>query len=153
MQIALIQPEIAGNVGTILRMCACFDVHCHVIEPCGFPFGERALKRAGMDYLELATLHRHDSWDAFASWAEEAGKSFALMTTKGALPLPEAEFDRNDILILGSESAGAPPSAHDAARIRVRIPMRDETRSLNVAIAAGIALGEGLRQTGGYPAT
>lgn len=152
MEIALYQPEIAGNVGTILRMAACLNVRCHIIEPCGFAFGERALKRSGMDYLELAVLQRHASWDAFTGWAEENGKTMVLMTTKGAQPLPRATFRHDDILIMGSESAGAPQAVHDMARIAVRIPMQRETRSLNMAIAAGIALGEALRQTSGYPA-
>lgn len=152
MEIALFQPEIAGNVGTVLRMAACFDVRCHIIEPCGFPFGERALRRSGMDYLELAALQRHVSWDAFYDWARDNAKTVILMTTKGAQPLTSTVFHPDDILVMGSESAGAPQAVHDSARIAVRIPMRRETRSLNIAIAAGIALGEALRQTGGYPA-
>lgn len=151
MEIALFQPDIAGNVGTILRMSACFNVRCHIIEPCGFPFGERALKRSGMDYLELAALHRHADWNGFTHWAKDNGKNIVLMTTKGATPLPSAKFETDDILLMGSESSGAPDHVHDAARLKIRIPMQSNTRSLNVALAAGIALGEGLRQTESYP--
>jgi len=152
MEIALFQPDIAGNVGTILRMSACFDVRCHIIEPCGFPFGERALKRSGMDYLEMAALKRHADWYAFTHWAADNDKSVVLMTTKGSVPLPSAKFEESDILLMGSESKGAPEYVHDTARMKIRIPMREDARSLNVALAAGIALGEALRQTESYPA-
>lgn len=152
MEIALFRPDIAGNVGTIIRMCACFDVRCNIIEPCGFPFGERALKRAGMDYLELATLKRHADWHAFRNYAASDGKAIKLLTTKGGSLLPAANFDASDILLMGSESAGVPSYVNKVVAGEIRIPMQKKARSLNVALAAGIALGEALRQTGQYPA-
>ncbi len=151
IDIALFQPDIAGNVGTILRMSACFGVRCHIIEPCGFAFGERALKRAGMDYLDGSEYIRHADWSEFAKWTATQNRKIALMTTKGSKPLPDAEFSESDIILMGSEAAGAPDYVHDIASTRVHIPMRSGFRSLNVAVAAGIALGEALRQTDQYP--
>lgn len=148
MRIALYQPDQAGNVGTILRLAACLAVAVDIIEPCGFPFSDRALKRAGMDYLEMAEVTRHQHWEAF--WAASAGR-IVLLTTGGGVRLPEARFDAGDILLLGSESSGVPRRVHDEAALRVRIPQAPGTRSLNIAVAAGIALAEGLRQTGGWP--
>lgn len=148
MRIALFQPDQAGNVGTILRLAACLGVPVDVIEPCGFPWADRALKRAGMDYAEIANVTRHESWEAFA--AQAAGR-IVLLTTRGATPLPTARFEAGDILLLGSESAGAPPAVHHRADVRVRIPQAPGTRSLNLAVAAGIALAEALRQTDLWP--
>lgn len=148
VRLALHQPDIAGNVGTILRLAACFGVPVDVIEPCGFPFSDRKLKRAGMDYAAGAEVRRHADWAAFAAAA--TGR-IVLLTTQGGTRLPDARFERDDILLLGSESAGAPAHVHEAAALRVRIPMKPGLRSLNVAVAAGIALGEALRQTGDWP--
>ena len=152
MEIALFQPDIAGNVGTTLRTAACFGVPAHIIEPCGFPFGEAALKRAGMDYAARASITRHADWSSFLDWSVGAGKRLVLMTTAGAAPLPSFAFESGDVLLLGAESSGVPPHVHDKVDARVAIPMRAGFRSLNVAVAAGIALAEALRQTKGFPA-
>ena len=148
MRIALFEPDQAGNVGTILRLAACLGVPVDVIEPCGFPWSDRALKRAGMDYAAIANVARHSGWPSFE--ASLAGR-LVLMTTKGALPLPAARFEAGDTLVMGSESRGAPPEVHARADLRVRIPQVPGTRSLNIAVAAGIALAEALRQTDGWP--
>ena len=152
MEIALFQPDIAGNVGTILRTAACFGAPAHIIEPCGFPFGDAALKRAGMDYAVRAIVRRHADWNDFMDWRAEAARRLVLLTTAGATPLPAFTFEPGDLLLLGAESSGVPPYVHDAATARVAIPMREGFRSLNVAVAAGIALAEALRQTKGFPA-
>ncbi len=148
MRIALYQPDIAGNVGTILRISACFGIPVDIIEPCGFAFSERALKRAGMDYIDPTTITRHADWDNFT--ATRRGR-IVLLSTKADLPLVNARFEPDDIILLGSEGAGVPNDVHDAADLRVRIPMRPGFRSLNVAVSAGIALAEALRQTEGWP--
>lgn len=148
MRLALYQPDQAGNVGTILRLAACLGVPVDVIEPCGFPWGDRALKRAGMDYAEIANVTRHDDWTRFAAAAEER---IILLTTAGSERLDDARFEPGDILLMGSESAGVPPEVHAHADLRVRIPQSAGTRSLNIAVAAGIALAEALRQTKGWP--
>ena len=148
MRIALYQPDQAGNVGTILRLAACLGVPVDIIEPCGFPWSDRALKRAGMDYAEIASVTRHESWDAFHAARE--GR-LVLLTTKGAAPLPSARFQPGDVLLLGSESSGVPDEVHGRADLRVRIPQVAGTRSLNIAVAAGIGLAEALRQTDGWP--
>lgn len=148
MRIALYQPDIAGNVGTILRMAACFGIPVDIVEPCGFPFSDRGLKRAGMDYAAEAEICRHADWDGFA---ESVAGRRVLLTVRGETPLPAAAFTAGDVLIAGSESAGVPPAVHEAAALRVRIPMRPGMRSLNVAVATGIALGEMLRQTQRWP--
>ena len=148
MRLALFEPDQAGNVGTILRLAACLGVPVDIIEPCGFPWSDRALKRAGMDYAEIAEVTRHESWTAFQ--ARLPGR-LVLMTTKAALPLPSASFEPDDTLLMGSESRGAPDEVHARADLRVRIPQAAGTRSLNIAVAAGIALAEALRQTNGWP--
>lgn len=146
MRIALYQPDQAGNVGTILRTAACFGVPVDLIEPCGFPFSDRALKRAGMDYAELAEVTRHADWTAFE--AGLAGRLVLFTTAADAVPFYEAGFEGGETLLFGSESRGAPPDVHDRADVRVRIPQVPDTRSLNLAVAAGIGLAEALRQTG-----
>nr|WP_294810632.1 tRNA (cytidine(34)-2'-O)-methyltransferase [uncultured Sphingomonas sp.] len=148
MRIALFQPDIAGNVGTILRLGACLNVPVDLIEPMGFPWSDRALARAGMDYAAQAEVRRHADWEAFA--AQVPGR-IILLTTRGGTRLDEARFAPDDTLLLGSESAGAPDFVHDRADLALRIPLAPGFRSLNVAIAAGVALGEALRQTGGWP--
>jgi tRNA (cytidine/uridine-2'-O-)-methyltransferase len=150
MEIALYQPDIAGNTGTILRTAACFGVPVHIIEPCGFAFGDRALARAGMDYARAASVTRHTDWDAFARDRAAARVRIVLLTTKGATRLDDFIFYPGDTLLLGSEGAGVPDMVHAAVPARVRIPIHDGFRSLNVAVAAGIALGEALRQTKGF---
>lgn len=148
MRIALYQPEIAGNVGAILRLSACYGVPVDIIEPCGFAFSDKRLARAGMDYVADAEIVRHAGWDAFD--AQRRGR-IALMTTRGSIPIHEARFEADDILLMGSESAGVPDPVHDVADLRVRIPLRPGFRSLNLGMSAGIALTEALRQTGGMP--
>ena len=148
MRIALYQPDIAGNTGTILRMAACFGIPVDIIEPCGFPFSDRKLKRAGMDYAAAAEIGRHADWDSFR--AAVSGR-IALLTAHGDVPLPDARFSAGDILLAGSETAGVEKTIHDQADLRIRIPMQTGFRSLNVAVALGIALGEAMRQTEAWP--
>jgi len=143
MRIALYQPDIAGNVGTILRLAACMGAGVDLIEPMGFAFGDRAMARAGMDYARGADVVRHADWDAFA--AQVAGR-LVLLTTKGAGSLYDARFAADDVLLFGSEGAGVPDAVHDRADVRITIPMRPGFRSLNVAVAAAMTLGEALRQ-------
>ena len=148
MRLALYQPDQAGNVGTILRLGACLGVPIDIVEPCGFPWSDRALKRAGMDYAGIAAVARHASWEDF----ERATRGrLVLLTTSGDVRLDEATFDSGDVLLLGSESRGVPAAVHASAALRVRIPQVPKTRSLNIAVAAGIALAEALRQTKRWP--
>ncbi|WP_028965095.1 tRNA (cytidine(34)-2'-O)-methyltransferase [Sphingomonas phyllosphaerae] len=149
MRIALYQPDIAGNVGTLLRLGACLGVAVDLIEPMGFPWSDRALARSGMDYAGKVEVRRHVDWDAFL--AASTGR-IVLATTTGAVPLTDARLRPDDILLLGSEGAGVPPDVHDRADLRVRVPMRAGLRSLNVAVAGAMLLGEALRQTDGWPA-
>ena len=148
MRIALHQPEIAGNVGAVLRLGACLGLPVDVIEPCGFAFSDRAMARSGMDYAERHAAHRHADWDTFLG--AKRGR-LLLFTTRSAIRLPEVVFEPDDILLFGSESAGAPDYVHDVAEIRVRIPIAADARSLNLSTACAIAAGEALRQTGGWP--
>lgn len=145
----MFQPDIAGNVGTILRLGACLGVGIDLIEPMGFPWSDRALARAGMDYAAQASVVRHVDWETFR--AQLPGR-LVLLTTRGAVPLPSARFDASDTLLLGSEGSGVPEAVHAAADLAVAIPMRPEMRSLNVAVAGAMVVGEALRQTGGWPA-
>lgn len=149
MRISLYQPDIAGNVGAVLRTAACFGVACDIIEPCGFAFSERALKRAGMDYAAHAEIARHADWNTFL--ASVGNARIILMSSKASIPLPTFHFRPDDILLMGSESSGAPAAVHDRADARVYIPMASGFRSLNISVSAGIALAEGLRQTGQFP--
>jgi tRNA (cytidine/uridine-2'-O-)-methyltransferase len=148
MRLALYQPDIAGNVGTILRLAACFHVEVDLIEPMGFAFSDRALARAGMDYAAQAKVTRHRDW---ATFERQVAARLVLLTTRGGTRLDAVSFAPDDVLLLGSESAGVPDDVHDRAEVTVRIPLAAGFRSLNVAVAAGIALAEGLRQTGGFP--
>ena len=152
MRLALFEPDIAQNTGTILRLAACLGVGVDLIEPAGFPIGSHAMRRAGMDYLDHVEMRRHSSFAAFAGWlAGETNARLVLLTTSAARPYTEFTFQDGDILLLGRESAGVPPEVHRRADARIRIPMRDGMRSLNVAVTAAMALGEGLRQTGLFP--
>jgi len=146
MHLALFQPDIPQNTGTLIRLGACLDVPIHIIEPCGFPFSDRALKRAGMDYIDLAVINRHASWERFLTSIGEA--RIVLLTTKAADPYTAFEFRADDVLLLGRESAGVPDDVHDRADARIIIPMNKQARSLNVAIAGAMVLGEALRQIG-----
>lgn len=150
MRLALFEPDIAGNVGTILRLGACLGIAVDLIEPMGFPWGDRALARSGMDYAEKVEVVRHADWEAFA--AALPGR-LVLFTTRGATPLPGARFESDDTLLFGAEGSGVPDFVHARADLAVRIPLRPGLRSLNVAVSAGIGLAEALRQTGGWPQT
>ena len=147
MRLALFEPDIPQNTGTLLRLAACFGIPVDVIEPCGFVFNDRKMRRAGMDYLDMVDCVRHDSWEKF--YAQHQGR-IVLLTTKGSRPYHTFDFKDDDILLLGRESAGVPDSVHHAADARLRIPMRADTRSINVAMAGAIVLSEALRQTGHF---
>lgn len=150
VKLALYQPDIAQNTGTILRLCACLDIGVDIIEPCGFPFSEAKFRRAGMDYLDQVALERHNDFDAFHSTIKQSGRRLVLLTTKAASNLYDFQFSAHDTLLLGRESAGAPDSVHKIADARLKIPISEHCRSLNVAVSAGIAASEALRQTGGF---
>lgn len=149
MRLALYQPDIAQNAGAMLRLAACLDLPVDVIEPCGFVFGDAKLRRAGMDYLDHVELVRHISWAAFRPTVP--GR-LVLLTTKGSILYTDAAFRPDDTLMVGRESAGVPDEVRDSADLRLRIPMRRGLRSLNVALAAAMVLGEAMRQTGSWPA-
>jgi tRNA (cytidine/uridine-2'-O-)-methyltransferase len=148
MQIALYQPDIPQNAGTILRLCACMGASAHIIEPAGFAVSDRHFRRAGMDYLERVDWQRHDSWTKFEEWRRQSGCRLLLFTTKGATPYLDFRYQTSDILLFGRETAGVPQAVAEAADARLVIPIRSGLRSLNVAMAAAMALGEALRQTG-----
>ncbi|HEY3890944.1 MAG TPA: tRNA (cytidine(34)-2'-O)-methyltransferase [Bradyrhizobium sp.] len=147
MQIALFQPDIPQNTGTILRLCACLDVAAHIIEPAGFPVSDRHFRRAGMDYLDQVTIKRHDSWSAFEQWRNDGAHRLILFTTKASGSYLDYRYGETDILLFGRESAGVPDDVAATADARLVIPIRPRLRSLNVAMAAAMALGEALRQT------
>jgi tRNA (cytidine/uridine-2'-O-)-methyltransferase len=149
MQLALYEPDIPQNTGTILRLCACLGVTAHLIEPAGFPISDRHFRRSGMDYLEAVTIARHASFSAFDEWRRSQNLRLVLFSTRAATPYLEHAFNSADILLFGRESAGVPDRVHDAADARLLIPMQPGLRSINVAMAAAMALGEALRQTGG----
>jgi tRNA (cytidine/uridine-2'-O-)-methyltransferase len=151
MRLALFQPDIAGNVGAIMRLAACWQIPLDVILPCGFIWSDRQLKRAAMDYGVQADLHRHADFESFAQATLAGGARIVALTSKGDTSLHEVAFARDDILLMGQESAGLPDFVLGRAAIRARIPMAGGFRSLNLGMAAGIALGEALRQTGGFP--
>jgi len=153
MRLALFQPDIAQNTGAILRLGACLGVPVDIIGPCGFLFSEQGFRRAGMDYLERADWRRHASWEAFmtARAGEGAGR-LVLLTSKAAVPYTGFAFAAGDTLLFGRESAGVPEIVHESADARLRIPMRPGLRSLNVAQAAAMVVGEALRQTERFPA-
>jgi tRNA (cytidine/uridine-2'-O-)-methyltransferase len=149
IEIALYQPDIAPNTATIARLCACFGLKLTIIEPAGFAFSDSAFRRAGMDYLNQVDLVRSPSWAAFH--AANSRRRMVLLTTKATQNHVSFQFEANDILVLGRESAGVPDSVHDALPHRLRIPMRPQTRSLNVDLAAGMVAGEALRQLEQFP--
>lgn len=144
--LALYQPDIPQNAGALARLAACLGVELHIIEPCGFLLDDRRMRRAGLDYLDLASLVRHASWEAFQATGATTGRRTVLLTTRGSTPLPRFRFTPGDILLLGQESAGVPDAVHAAAEARIRIPLRPPARSLNVAMAGALALWEALRQ-------
>ena len=151
MRIALYQPDIAGNVGTILRLAACWQIGVDIILPCGFPASDAQLRRAAMDYGGQVDVIRHVDFAAFAQVRLTGGARLVALTGRGDIRLPDAEFATSDILLMGRESAGLPDEIHAQSDMRVRIPMAPGFRSLNLAVATGIALGEALRQTKQLP--
>ena len=148
MRIALYQPDIAGNVGAILRTAACLGLGVDLIEPMGFAWSDKALARSGMDYVGQVDVVRHVDWDAFLG--QVTGR-IVLLTTRGAVRLDVAAFAADDVLLMGSEGAGVPEDVHARADMRVLIPMRAGMRSMNISVATGIVAAEALRQTGGWP--
>ncbi len=144
--IALYQPDIAQNLGTTLRTAACFGCHTHIIEPCGFPFDDRKLKRSGMDYIDFSTITRHASWQHFVHWLESSQHRLILTTTKTNQAYTHFTFTDNDIIMAGRESAGVPDEVHDYCKNRVTIPMQGTSRSMNVAVSTAIILSEAVRQ-------
>jgi tRNA (cytidine/uridine-2'-O-)-methyltransferase len=145
--IALYEPDIPQNTGTILRLCACLGITAHLIEPAGFPVTDRAFRRAGMDYLDQVTILRHASWAAFETWRREQGLGLALFTTRGGTSYLDHDYRRPQVLLFGRESAGVPDHVVEAADARLVIPMREGMRSLNVAMACAMAAAEMMRQT------
>ena len=151
MRLALFQPDIPQNLGAAIRLGACLGAPVDVIEPCGFPVSDRALKRAALDYAQIADITRHPGWDSFRTEAARKNRRIVLLTTKGATPITDFRFEADDVLLLGRESAGVPEEVHAAAGARLVIPLVAGARSLNVVTAAAIALGEALRQIKAFP--
>ena len=154
MRLALFQPDIPQNTGTLLRLGACLDIELDIIEPCGFIFSEHNLKRAGMDYLNLVTYRRHKSWEHFLAYRTEHPDEYGriiLLTTHASQPYTDFKFEKNDIILMGRESAGVPPEVHQTADARLLIPMNEKARSINVAVSAVMVVGECLRQTNSFP--
>ncbi|MGO4571375.1 tRNA (cytidine(34)-2'-O)-methyltransferase [Microvirga sp. 2TAF3] len=160
-RLALYQPDIPQNTGTMLRLAACLGVPVEIIEPAGFDVSDRNLRRSGMDYLDRVAITRHISWRSFEAWRQESKMSSSkapsskprliLATTKAATPYASFAYEPDDIILVGRESAGVPDEVHDAADARIIIPMQPGLRSLNVAVTAAMILGEALRQTGSFP--
>ncbi len=148
MRIALYEPDIPQNTGTILRTCACLGAEAHIIEPAGFPVTDRAFRRAGMDYLDQVALLRHGSFAAFEDWRRRERLTLVLLTTGAPRSYLDHTFADDQVLLFGRESAGVPDTVHQAADFRLRIPLRPGMRSLNIAVAAAMVAGEALRQTG-----
>ncbi len=151
MIVCLYQPDIPQNTGSLIRLCACMGVALHIIEPCGFIFDDKKMRRAMMDYYDLASVTRHQSWEKFLDYCQTRGR-LILLTTKAEDNYTEFTFRPDDILLLGSESKGAPQTVHGKADARIKIPLHAEARSLNIAQAASMILGEALRQTNQFPA-
>ena len=151
MRIALYEPDIPQNTGTILRTCACLGVEAHIIEPAGFPVTDRAFRRAGMDYLDRVTIVRHADFASFEDWRRQERLKLVLMTTAGAQNYLDHAYQDDQIVLIGRESAGVPQAVHDAAEVRLRIPVVAGLRSLNIAVSAAMVMGEALRQTAAFP--
>lgn len=153
MQIAFYQPDIPQNIGSAMRLAACMGVAMHIIEPCGFIFDDKRIRRSGMDYTEQAEMQRHMSWEAFLAWrAREHPKArLVLLSTKSSALLQDFSFQPDDILVAGRESAGVPDEVAEICDARLRIPMTPESRSLNVVISTAMVLWEGLHQTATHP--
>jgi tRNA (cytidine/uridine-2'-O-)-methyltransferase len=150
MRLALFQPEIPQNTGTMIRMAACFGIAVDIIEPCGFVFDDRRLARSGMDYLHGAEIRRYISFESYMN--EKPKGRLILLTTKSSVPYTHFSFEKDDILMMGRESSGVPEEVHQTVDARLLIPMRKQFRSLNVAVSCGIVLGEAMRQTGLFDA-
>ncbi len=149
MRLALYQPDIPQNTGTMMRLAACLGTGLDLIEPCGFVLDDRRLRRAGMDYLDSLDLVRHRSWDSFR--AARQGQRLVLLTTRASLSFTDFAFRPDDLILVGRESAGVPDEVHQAADAAILIPLHPPARSLNVALAAAMVLSEALRQTGSLP--
>jgi tRNA (cytidine/uridine-2'-O-)-methyltransferase len=152
VDLVLYQPDIAQNTGTLLRLGACLGVTVHIIHPTGFPFSHRELKRGGLDYLDQAEIVEHDSYEHFDRWRRDEGRRLVLLTTKTSQSAYTFTYIEQDIIMLGRESAGVPEAVASASDARIRIPMRPGLRSINVAVAAAMIVGEALRQTNGFNA-
>ena len=150
VDLALYQPDIANNTGTLIRLGACLGVAIHIIHPTGFVFSAKTLARAGLDYIDHAAVREHVSWTQFDQWRRGEKRRLVLLTTKAQISAYATAYTADDILMVGRESAGVPDVVADAADLRVRIPMRDGLRSINVALAATLILGEAKRQTDGF---
>jgi tRNA (cytidine/uridine-2'-O-)-methyltransferase len=151
IRLALYQPDIAQNTGTILRLAACLGLGVDIVEPAGFPVSDKSFRRSGMDYLDHVAWTRHDDFAAFERWRAAEGRRLVLMTTRAALPYTDFAFNPGDIVMAGRESAGVPEDVHAAADARILIPMVPAMRSLNVAVSVAMVAGEALRQLGGFP--
>ena len=151
MNIALFEPDIPQNVGTIIRLSACMNVKLHIIEPCGFPFSIKALRRSAMDYADIADVEQHKSWQHFNEAREKNGLRLILLTTKTKNNYLDFSFQESDVLLVGRESAGVPKLVEEASNEKITIPMNESTRSLNVAISLAMVLGEALRQVDAMP--
>ncbi|MBP5352358.1 MAG: tRNA (cytidine(34)-2'-O)-methyltransferase [Alphaproteobacteria bacterium] len=154
MRLALYQPDIPQNTGTLLRLGACLDLPIDIIEPCGFMFNEKAMRRAGMDYLDFVNYRRHNSWNDFLQYRQEHPDEYGrliLLTTHGQQSFIDFKFEPNDIILMGRESAGVPENVHQLADAQLLIPMNEHARSINMAVSAAMAVTEGLRQTNGFP--
>ena len=149
MRIALYEPDIPQNTGTILRTCACLGAEAHIIEPAGFPVTDRAFRRAGLDYLDRVTITRHGSFQAFEDWRRSERLTLVLLTTAAETSYLDHIYRADQVLLFGRESAGVPEAVHKAADARLHVPIRDGLRSLNIAVAVAMVAGEALRQTGG----
>lgn len=154
MRLALFQPDIPQNTGTLLRLGACLNLALDIIEPCGFIFNEKAMKRAGMDYLDIVEYKRHTSWQTFLDYRQQHPEKYGrivLLSTHADMPYTNFKFQSNDIILMGRESAGVPEAVHNIADSRLLIPMTPQTRSINMAISAAMVVGEALRQTNLFP--
>lgn len=151
MRIALYEPDIPQNTGTILRLCACLGAEAHIVEPAGFPVTDRAFRRAGMDYLDRVRIARHASFAAFEDWRRREGVRLVLLTTAAETSYLDHAYRADEVILLGRESAGVPEAVHRAADMRLRIPMAPGLRSLNIAMAMAMVAGEALRQMGSFP--
>jgi tRNA (cytidine/uridine-2'-O-)-methyltransferase len=151
LTIALYEPDIPQNTGTIMRLAACFGMAVHFVGPASFPTTERSFRRAGLDYLDHVRIENHITFGDFDEWRRSEGRRLVLLTTKGATSYTAYGFEANDVLLCGRESSGVPEFVHGAADARVRVPIQPHLRSLNVAVSLAMVAGEALRQTGGFP--